>query len=738
MSKIKNTQVSNILQLQIMEGNKKILIAGDNGVGKTYQIKQYINNISKYDKIYIIELNLHGYDENNMVDMYYQFYSILDNMIKIDSNINEISKIYVYIKNTHFYEQFHDLLNDLLNNTKINIYDGDKKTIIHTFNTDDFIFLYEGNYNYHSINVHNNYFNMIDSIIEIENPTFSELYIFTEKMLIEKYIDKYKKYNKHILINANTVKLIVQASEKLNSIDINLNYTRIINFLTDLFDMKINNSNDTIEINDEDIKEIFLLNKKDIESMNNMQNIFNDSIGKNKESLNDTNVLDFSKFEESFDDIIGLNHAKKKLQELSELYSYSDEELKKYNINRNKGFILYGSPGTGKTMICKAFANTLKKVTNKKVKFLYKSANSLIDNKNNVLESMFAQIRKYLLKEKNSIIVLFLDEIDAFRARGSSSHNNSYYDNFTNELIFNIDNAPTNLIIIGATNRISLIDETIKRNGRLDIVIEIENKFKQEEVFKYLVKEFITLNIDDDILKSISKIMYYEKGSKIAKIVNSIKIHLLKNKNITQEEAKLITFSEKYNLYEEQEKDDVKYYEIETAYHEAGHAVALLTFYDEESIHEISIYPKGETAGFVSFDIKNKKDDYDYFYKQMIILLSGRYAEKLYTDTFSAGAVSDLQKLNELIRKMITEYGMSKLGNITYDINTLSENAMKLIEKEHKRILNSVVSLTEKFIYTNKEQIIKLAKRLKQDKIIIDRLNEYKGTELFIPSEIIV
>jgi ATP-dependent Zn protease len=468
-----------------------------------------------------------------------------------------------------------------------------------------------------------------------------------------------------------------------------------------------------------------LINKGEFEKSFNVNSKMIDNVFieyKKEVKLEKTNDLEFYESEEKFENILGLKNVKNKMKEVSWLYKLPIEDIKKNKIKKPKGMILYGKPGVGKTMVAKAFANEIGAY------FCYDTMeNFTSSNGKEKIPEYFEKVKQWSLENPSEILVLFFDEMDSLRKRGDSSHNNSYYDGITNNWLYQIDNIPNNVIIIGATNRIDGIDEAIKRDGRLSLVIEVENKFTVEEVKKFISKEIPTFS--EELLETFSKMTYYKNGSEISEIINSIKINLLSQEGkekLTSTLLKKWIFNEKYDLYSFENKN---YSNVESvAWHEAGHAVVFLIFREQEKLHEISIYPIQGALGFISYNPElndngvETKEEMEQF---IMMALAGRYAEKMFTKKISSGASADLDQANQQLRYMITKLGMYGSNFIMRDDKEVSQKTLKYIDKIQKKEMKRLTKKTKKLIVKNKNSIKLMVKDLMEEKVIVDNFEKY-------------
>lgn len=547
------------------------------------------------------------------------------------------------------------------------------------------------------------------NLIEKFKYMFKTIYIdlnSSDQEIIESFIEN----NKHQIKVKE--ELHYRIEEKMNDQNVIKN---LKNFLNNLKNSKAKldfvNEDDISDFDyDYDLDKIDLNSEEAIRELNERFDILNIMVSK-----------------ERFENIIGLKQVKEKLHNLVKLYKEDIKDLNKYGIERDKGFILYGEPGTGKTMLCKAFANELDGI------FVYLSMEQFMTKKNDSvnLNSLFEEIDELSFMYPEKTIVLFLDEFDSLRSRGSSEHNNSFYDGFTNEMLYRVDNLPKNVMIIGATNKLNSIDDAIKRKGRLGNQYEVKNNFKKEEIISFIESNFkkskmSTLN---KYSNEIATMIYFMNGSEISNILNKIKqSYFFKNKykdKIKLKELIINTiYSEKYNLADYEVKADE---ELSTAYHEAGHAIMYMVHYGSKDLHEISIYPTAKTLGFVSYKFDKQEVTKDDLKKLVLISLAGRYGEKLITNNISTGAIADLETANKHIESIISKYGMGDVENINTSKKSVSEYMMAKMDKEHEALLKEYSKEAEEIIKLNKNVIESIAKDLILNKVIIDDFKKYEN-----------
>ena len=396
----------------------------------------------------------------------------------------------------------------------------------------------------------------------------------------------------------------------------------------------------------------------------------------------------------SFKDVAGAEEAK---QELEEVVEFLKDPGKFTTIGAKipKGVLLAGPPGTGKTLLACAVAGE----TN--ASFFNVTGSEFVEKYVGVGAKRVRTLFEKARKEAPSII--FIDEIDAIGAKRHLESNNEK-DQTLNQLLVEMDgfNKDSNIIIIGATNRLDLLDDALLRPGRFDrhIHISAPNVRTRYEILKvHTNNKPLDKSVDLDLL---AKKTHGFNGAHLANIANEAAIYAVRDASevVTSEhfdkalERVIAGVECKSSALIEKEKEIV-------SYHEAGHAL-VSNILNLCKIQKISIVPRGEALGYV-LQLPDE-DRYIYTKTELIskiqILLAGKAAEELIFNHQSTGAKDDLQKVTDIATNMVCDYGMSKLGLITIDKNTknfLSEP----IQKEINNIVNTCYENTLKILREN-------------------------------------
>ena len=376
----------------------------------------------------------------------------------------------------------------------------------------------------------------------------------------------------------------------------------------------------------------------------------------------------------TFIDVAGLDEVKEELFEIVDFMKNPDK-YKKMGAKIPKGVLFYGPPGTGKTLLASAVAGE----TNSS--FFNVTGSEFVEKYVGVGAKRVRTLFEKARKEAPSII--FIDEIDAIGAKRHLESNNEK-DQTLNQLLVEMDgfNKDSNVIIVGATNRLDLLDEALLRPGRFDRHIHIgsPNFHTRHEILKvHTNNKPLDPSVDLEVL---AKKTHGFNGAHLSNIANEAAIFAVRDNSpiITAVhfdkalERVIAGLESKNSTLIEKEKEIV-------SYHEAGHAL-VSNILGICPIQKISIVPRGEALGYV-LQLPDE-DRYIYTKEELIgkikILLAGKASEEIIFNHQSTGAKDDLKKVTDIANQMVCEYGMSNLGFMTIDKNVktfLSEQVQK-------------------------------------------------------------
>jgi len=422
----------------------------------------------------------------------------------------------------------------------------------------------------------------------------------------------------------------------------------------------------------------------------------------------------------TFKDVAGLEEVKEELQETIDFITNSFK-YKKMGAKIPKGILFYGPPGTGKTLLAKAVAGETKST------FLYASGSEFVEKYVGVGAKRVRTLFEKAKKEAPSII--FIDEIDAIGTKRNSESNNEK-DQTLNQLLVELDgfNTDETVIVIGATNRMDLLDEALLRPGRFDRHIFVGNpNVKARE--KILEVHTNNKPLDNTIdIKEIAKKTTGLSGAQLANIANEAAIIAVRrNKDIISRsefdaaiERVIAGLEVKNPTVMAKEKNIV-------SIHEAGHAL-ISKVLGVDQVQKISIVPRGQALGYVlKFPDEEKYllSEKELKYKIMA-LLAGRAAEQYEFEEVTTGAKDDLDKATNIARQMICDYGMSSLGTLALDDTYIRYN-YDSIRLEIKKITDEAYEKATEIIGENHE----ILKAISQSLIEHETIDQYGLDEIF-------
>ena len=449
-------------------------------------------------------------------------------------------------------------------------------------------------------------------------------------------------------------------------------------------------------------------------------------LGEKGQVYDDTQI----KTKVKFDDVAGLDEEKNELIEIVDFLK-NPEKYTKMGAKIPRGVLLYGKPGTGKTLIAKAIAGEAD------VPFISMSGSEFIE--------MFAglgasRVRKLFDKaRKLAPCIVFIDEIDAIGSRRTSNSGAETENNQTlNQLLVEMDgfSSEETIIVLAATNRPEMLDKALLRPGRFDrrITIPAPDLKGRLEILKIHSKD---KNLSEEVnLESIAEDTAGFTGAELANILNEAAIIATINKHEAienedvEEAVKKVTvgLEKKQRVYSEKDKKL-------TAYHEAGHAVVSRYLPTQTNVKEVSIVPRGVAGGYTMY-----KSDEDKYYisktemqEKLIALLGGRAAEKLVLDDISTGASNDIEVATQIARDMVTKYGMSdNLGPIDFqgkeptEIQMFGENIGDKIGQEVKNLIDIAYNDAQSLLIEHRDKLDAIAQTLlKKEKINEEEFNKF-------------
>jgi cell division protease FtsH len=369
----------------------------------------------------------------------------------------------------------------------------------------------------------------------------------------------------------------------------------------------------------------------------------------------------------TFADVAGIDEAKEELEEVVEFLS-NPGKFQKLGGRIPKGVLLVGPPGTGKTLLARAVAGEAK------VPFFSISGSEFVEMFVGVgaarVRDLFAQAAS------QAPCIIFIDELDALgKARGMNiMGGHDEREQTLNQLLVEMDGFETNkgVIIMAATNRPEILDPALLRPGRFDrqVLVDRPDINGREAILKIHSKN-VLLAPDVDLRKLAGRTPGFV-GADLANLINEAALLAARKDKETVESAdfdeaidRVVAGLQKKNrVMNPKEKEIV-------AFHESGHAIVAESVEHADPVHKISIIPRGIAA--LGYTQQQPTEDRYLMTRselldRLAVLLGGRVAEELVFGEISTGAQNDLQRATDIVRSMVTEYGMSdRLGLVTYE-----------------------------------------------------------------------
>ncbi len=433
----------------------------------------------------------------------------------------------------------------------------------------------------------------------------------------------------------------------------------------------------------------------------------------------------------TFEDVAGVDEEKEELEEIVEFLK-SPKKFTDMGARIPKGVLLVGQPGTGKTLLAKAVAGEAG------VPFFIISGSDFVEMFVGVGASRVRDL--FEQAKKNAPCIIFIDEIDAVgRQRGAGlGGGHDEREQTLNQLLVEMDGFGTNegVIVLAATNRPDVLDKALLRPGRFDrqIVVSSPDVKAREQILEVHSRK---KKIGDDVdLKVIAKNTAGFAGADLENVLNEAALLAARRnkKEIGMAEiedamVKVTMGPEKKSRVRSEKENKL------VAFHEAGHAVVSRFLPTQDTVHQISIVPRGMAGGYTMY---KPDEDKNFMSKtemeeSIISLLGGRVAESLVLNDISTGASNDIERASKIARDMVTKYGMSeRVGTITFgsgqeevflgrdlaQAKNYSEETAGIIDEEVKRIIDKAYNLAREILSNNMDKLTAVAtKLLEKEKI---------------------
>jgi cell division protease FtsH len=426
----------------------------------------------------------------------------------------------------------------------------------------------------------------------------------------------------------------------------------------------------------------------------------------------------------TFDDVAGCEEAKTELTEIIQFLKHP-KRYQKLGGRIPKGVLLLGPPGTGKTLMARAVAGEAN------VPFFSISGADFVEMFVGVGASRVRDL--FEQGKKHAPAIVFIDEIDAVgRHRGAGlGGGHDEREQTLNALLVEMDGFEpnTNIIILAATNRPDVLDTALVRPGRFDrqVVVDAPDLRGRHGILKVHTRK---IPMKDVNLETIAKGTPGLVGADLENIVNEAALLAARKEKSSVnmddfEEAKdkvMMGVERKSMLLSDEEKEL-------TAYHESGHALVAKLLPDADPIHKVTIIPRGRALGLTSQLPIDERHNYpkSYIETRLKVLMGGRVAEQIIFGELTTGGGNDIEVASEVARKMVCEWGMSKvMGPLTFgkkeqeiflgreiaQHRDYSELTAQKIDEEVTKIVTEAEKVVMKLLKNNIDKLHSLAKVL--------------------------
>ncbi len=444
------------------------------------------------------------------------------------------------------------------------------------------------------------------------------------------------------------------------------------------------------------------------------------SFGKSK-----ARMLDESNNSVTFADVAGCDEAKEEVKEVVDFLK-DPSKFQKLGGRIPRGLLLVGPPGTGKTLLAKSIAGEAK------VPFFSISGSDFVE--------MFVGVGASRVRDmfdnakKNAPCIIFIDEIDAVgRQRGAGlGGGNDEREQTLNQMLVEMDGFETNLgvIVVAATNRPDILDSALLRPGRFDrqVYVTLPDIRGREQILNVHLRK---LPLGDDVRPDIlARGTPGMSGADLANLCNEAALMAARRS------AKVVEMQDfekaKDKIFMGPERKSMVMPEEErrnTAYHEAGHALIGRLLPKCDPVHKVTIIPRGRALG-VTMSLPEQdrySHDKEYMLNQIAMLFGGRIAEEVFMNQMTTGASNDFERATAIARDMVMRYGMSeKLGPMVYAENegevflgrsvtqttNISEETMRKVDEEVRRIIDEQYALARRLIEEHADKMHAMAKAL--------------------------
>lgn len=394
----------------------------------------------------------------------------------------------------------------------------------------------------------------------------------------------------------------------------------------------------------------------------------------------------------TFGDVGGQAVAKRELIEALQFLKNHDQ-ARRLGIRPLKGILLSGPPGTGKTLLAKAAANYTDSV------FISASGSEFIEVYAGLgaqrVRGLFDRARKLARDQKKTAAIVFVDEIEVLAGKRGAQVGHLEYDQTLNQLLVEMDGLKTDddvrILVIGATNRVDLLDTAIQRPGRFDrtVRVDLPDKDGRLEILRLHMRNK-PLASDLDV-ESIAKETFGLSGAHIESLCNEAAILALRKGADAIAKADLEEALDKVLMGEKLDRRPSPDEIHRVAVHEAGHAIVSEVL-RPGSVAQVTVSPRGNALGYVRHTPKDDTFIYprEIIEEEICILVAGAGAEDMVLGSRSTGASNDFERALDLAKRIVS-YGMSPLGVVDRDTaspDALAKTTREILQRSHERVVS--------------------------------------------------
>lgn len=446
----------------------------------------------------------------------------------------------------------------------------------------------------------------------------------------------------------------------------------------------------------------------------------------------------------TFKDVAGCKEAKEELQEVVE-FLQNPKRFTSLGAKIPKGVLLVGPPGTGKTLLARAVAGEAK------VPFFHISGSEFIELFVGVGAS---RVRSSFARAKQAApAIIFIDELDAVgRHRGAGlGGGHDEREQTLNQILVEMDGFDPNvgLVVLAATNRPDILDPALLRPGRFDrrVVLDLPDINEREAILKIHARK-VPLAREVNLRRVAERTPGFS-GADLANLINEAAILAARRRKQRVGMSELFASIEKVMLGPERKSRVLSPREKKiVAYHEAGHAIVAHVLPHVDPVQKISIVSRGRAGGYTLKvpEQERRLHTRSEFIEELATLLGGYAAELIKFNELTTGAGSDLKEATRLARKIVTEYGMSDLGPVTFgekeeliflgkelhETRNYSEKTAAQIDEEIRKLINAAHKKARNILTKFTDALDRVAHKL-IEKEMLER-DEFRALVKDLPS----